>query len=251
MNMPNPTQSPPTPSEQADHLIRLLAESERKDRYQEIGFHLNDAFGRRIGASNGEVYREILRDVVEQGLLSIRGEGRFITPNEISGRGVDGLLTVEGWRYYEKLLKGKISGNRGFMAMKFENKFLRRVVDKHFKPAAKNAGYELAALDDQPAAGLIDDRMLVAIRTSAFVVADLSDDNLGAYFEAGFASGLGKPIFFTCERKKWERQKTHFDTNHHYTIPWDYKKPAEAAEHLKAAIRNTFPDNAKMSDEEE
>ena len=249
MNTPNPTQSPPTPSEQADNFIRLLAESEKRNLYQVIGFYDDNKL--KHGASNDSFYREILRDVVNRGLLSLQVGGRDITPDKIPNQGVVGLLTIEGWRYYEKLLKGKISGNRGFMAMKFDNKFLRRVVDKHFKPAAKQAGYELAALDDQPAAGLIDDRMLVAIRTSAFVVADLSDDNLGAYFEAGFASGLGKPVFFTCERKKWERQKTHFDTNHHYTIPWDSKKPAEAAEHLKAAIRNTFPDNAKMSDEEE
>ena len=248
MNTSNPTQSPPTPSEQADSLIRLLAESEGNSYSQDISFL---CFGRLIGASTHELYHEILRDVAKRGLVFVRADYGAILLNGNFGDASSGLLTIEGWRYYEKLLKGKISGNRGFMAMKFNNKPLRRVVDKYFKPAAKQAGFELAALDDQPAAGLIDDRMLVAIRTSAFAVADLSDDNLGAYFEAGFASGLGKPVFFTCEREKWERQKTHFDTNHHYTIPWDSKKPAEAAEHLKAAIRNTFPDNAKMSDEEE
>ena len=32
------------------------------------------------------------------------------------------------------------------------------------------------------------------IRACRFLIADLSDDNAGAYWEAGFAEGLGKPV---------------------------------------------------------
>ena len=228
----------PTPSEQADNLIRFLAESEECLHWQPIQFKLH---AHKIGSSTLAIFREIVRDVSEQQLASIQGHVKS---------GAEGLLTVEGWRYYDELLKGKTSSNKGFMAMKFENEPLRQILNENLKPAAKQAGFELSALDDQPVAGLIDDRILVAIRTSAFVVADLSDDNPGAYFEAGYALGLDKPVFFICEREEWEKKKTHFDTNHRYTIPWDKKEPREAAEKLKAAIRATLPDKAKMSDED-
>ena len=60
------------------------------------------------------------------------------------------------------------------------------------------------------------------IRTSRFLIADLTHENPGAYWEAGYAEGLGKPVIYTCEKKKFENQvKTHFDTNHHLTLQWD------------------------------
>ena len=233
----------PAPSEQADNLIRLLAESEQCFNRQFISFHL---FAHKIGSLTQHLFCQIVRDVNKRQLVDI---GRYSEDRNLIN-GVPSLLTVQGWRYYDELLKGKTSSNKGFMAMKFENEPLRQILNENLKPAAKQAGFELATLDDQPAAGLIDDRMLVAIRTSAFVVADLSDDNPGAYFEAGYALGLDKPVFFICESEKWEKNKTHFDTNHRYTIPWNKEKPEEAAEKLKAAIRATLPDKAKMSDED-
>ena len=235
----------PTPSEQADNLIRFLAESESPYTKQSLDFK---DVGHRIGASTSDIYDEVVRDVVERRL--IRRESIHAAHFRVVV-GHTGILTIPGWRYYDELLKGKTSSKKGFMAMKFKNEPLRQILDAHFKPAAKQAGFELTTLDDQPVAGLIDDHMLVAIRTSAFIVADLSDKNPGAYFEAGFALGLDKPVIFTCEHKKWKRNKTHFDTNHHRTIPWDFEKPEEAAKDLKATIRATLPDKAKMSDEDE
>jgi len=49
-----------------------------------------------------------------------------------------------------------------------------------------------------------------AIRTARFVIADLTHDNNGAYFEAGFAEGLGLPVIYTCEAGKFDAKKTHF-----------------------------------------
>jgi nucleoside 2-deoxyribosyltransferase len=81
------------------------------------------------------------------------------------------------------------------------------------------------------------------------LIADLTDDNEGAYWEAGFAEGLGKPVIFSCEKAKFEEKKTHFDTNHHLTVKWDKNSPQDAAEELKATIRATLPDEAQMTDD--
>jgi nucleoside 2-deoxyribosyltransferase len=136
------------------------------------------------------------------------------------------------------------------MAMKFGDPVLEQFLSNVFKPAARLAGFDLFKLDDVPKAGLIDDQLRVEIQSSDFLVADLTHDNLGAYWEAGYAEGLGKPAIYTCERSKFEETKTHFDTNHHLTIVWDVATPDVAASALKATIRATLPHLARQTDED-
>ena len=99
-----------------------------------------------------------------------------------------------------------------------------------------------------PKAGLIDDRLRVEIRTSRFLIADLTHENAGAYWEAGFAEGLGKPVIYTCEKSKFDTAKTHFDTNHHLTVFWSTDEFPSFEEKLKATIRATVPDEAILQD---
>jgi hypothetical protein len=134
------------------------------------------------------------------------------------------------------------------MAMQFSNEELTRILWEHFKPAVKATGFDLVRLDEDPPAGLIDDRLRVEIRTSRFLVADLSDRNPGAYWEAGFAEGLGKPVIYTCRKDVFEGQGSHFDTSHFHTVVWEADKPEAAAQQLKATIRATLPAEAKMED---
>ncbi len=91
--------------------------------------------------------------------------------------------------------------------------------------------------------------MRVDIRNSRFLVADMSDGNNGAYWEAGFAEGLGWPVIYTCHEEKWNDIKTrpHFDTNRMATILWHPDKFGEARSKLTAIIRNTLPADAKMT----
>ena len=157
-------------------------------------------------------------------------------------------LTFNGWKKIDELRRGKSNSRRVFMAMKFGIEELDSIVETIFKPCVKRTGFELFRLDDDPKAGLIDDKLRVAIRTSHFLIADLTHDNPGAYWEAGFAEGLGKLVIYVCEKSKFENDKTHFDTNHHLTILWDKNNPKEAEERLVNTIRATFPDLAIIED---
>jgi nucleoside 2-deoxyribosyltransferase len=123
-----------------------------------------------------------------------------------------------------------------------------RVVKECFKPAVKAAGFKLRVLTEGQPAGLIDDQLRVALRTARFVIADLTHDNNGAYWEAGFAEGLGRPVIYTCRKQKWDRAKSHFDTSHLNTIIWDPENLQDAATRLTATIRATLPAEAKMAD---
>ena len=59
--------------------------------------------------------------------------------------------------------------------------------------------------------------MLKHIRDSKFVVVDLTHQNNGAYFEEGYAMGLGKTVIQLCKKST----KLHFDIAQKNTIIWE------------------------------
>ncbi|WP_158934066.1 hypothetical protein [Burkholderia sp. S171] len=162
-------------------------------------------------------------------------------------------LKMDGWIRYEAAKRLQIDSRTAFMAMQFDPDLLR-IVDEYFKPAVARAGFELKLLTDNQPAGLIDDQLRVALRTARFVIADLTHANNGAYWEAGFAEGLGRPVIYTCRRSEWNeidergRRKVHFDTSHLVTIIWSPDDLQDAATKLTATIRATLPSEARMSD---
>jgi nucleoside 2-deoxyribosyltransferase len=138
------------------------------------------------------------------------------------------------------------------MAMKYGDAELNALVAKHFAPEVRKTGFDLRRLDQSQPAGLIDDQLRVLIRTSRFLVCDLTHVNRGAYWEAGFAEALGRPVIYTCRKDVFEDRKhehhPHFDTNHMVTVIWDPGDPAKAASRLKHTVRATLPSEAQLSD---
>ena len=157
-------------------------------------------------------------------------------------------LTLAGWARYVALRQTASESRRAFMTMKFGDPQLNEVFDRCFKPAVARAGFTLSTVLEGQPAGQIDDQMRVGIRISRFMVADLSFGSHGAYWEAGFAEGLGRPVIYTCRKADWDLQKTHFDTNHLVTIVWDPADLADAARRLTATIRATLPGEATVED---
>ena len=155
------------------------------------------------------------------------------------------LLTFLGWERFENLSQGKNYNRAAFMAMDFNDDKIEKAYQECFKPSIALTGFELFNLREKPKAGLIDNRLRAEIRNSRFLLADLTNSNLGAYWEAGFAEGLGKPVIYLCEKSHFEKFKTHFDTNHHYTVIYDMKDLENASENLVATIRATLPSEVK------
>jgi hypothetical protein len=90
--------------------------------------------------------------------------------------------------------------------------------------------------DDEPKPGLIDIRMRVQIKEALIV--EPTHANNGAYWEAGFADGLGKPVIYMC----CEGHDAHFDVDHSLRIVWDPANLQVAFERVKATIRNALPE---------
>jgi len=230
---------PPNPAEQADNIIRWLGANIK-------------AFGENINLKPN-THLSIMGAITPNGfhwVLDHLIESDFLQKISSTTAGEEVTLSFEGWQYYEKLKRGEVDSRKAFMAMKYGEEQLDKIVEEVFKPAVKQTGFDLFKLPDRPQpAGLIDDRIRVEIQTSRFLIADLTHENRGAYWEAGYAEGLGKPVIYTCEKEKFEKLTTHFDTNHHLTILWDAENPKESAEKLKVTIRATLPGEAKSTDD--
>jgi hypothetical protein len=232
---------PLSPAEQADNVVRWLGS---KAPGEIVGIQPSNEMSiiSIIGSATSQELEIVLDYLKRSGLT--KGDIDNTIPLVASL-----ALTVEGWQYYEGLKRGATNSRKAFMAMKYGDEQLDKIVEDVFKPAVEQTGFDLFKLPDRPKAGLIDDRIRAEIQTSRFLIADLTHENRGAYWEAGYAEGLGKPVIYTCKKKKFKRLKTHFDTNHHLTILWDDVEPGKAGEELKATIRATLPEQAKLTDD--
>jgi hypothetical protein len=149
-------------------------------------------------------------------------------------------LTLPGWTEYEKEQRGLTSGGYGFIAMKFGDAILDPFVSDVVKPAVSTLGYELVDMRDVAEAGVIDNVMRARIRDAAFVLVDLSHANEGAYWEAGYAEGLGKPVLYLCNKAVFDEKGTHFDTNHCTTVLWKPDEAAAFTDDLVATLRRSL-----------
>lgn len=233
----------PRPLEQLDNLILWLGE---KQPTMGTSIELSADAIAATGAADSISVGFLASQARDSGLIS------GIIERTIGGEYVimSMQLTLTGWERFEELQHGKASGHNAFMAMQFGDAELDRIIEEHFKPAIKATGFDLKRLDDGQPAGLIDDRLRVEIRQSRFLIADLTHQNRGAYWEAGYAEGLGKPVIYTCRKDVFDSKTegTHFDTNHHLTVVWESGKLPEAVEKLKATIRATLAEEAKLND---
>jgi nucleoside 2-deoxyribosyltransferase len=125
---------------------------------------------------------------------------------------------------------------------------LLEACEKAIKPACSACGFEAFLTLDNEYNASITDEIVASIKRSLFVIADLTYDNNGAYYEAGFAKGLGREVMFCCKQDWFDQHQTHFDISTMNTITW--KTHEELEKKLKSRIRATIP-NAILDDEEQ
>lgn len=238
------TRSLPTLEEQIDNLVLFIGD------HQESPSTAVATRGEEVEAIIG-ASRNAGKSDLTIVLEAIREDGKYLRDERPEPDGLMRFrLSIFGWRRYRELKARGVRNKRIFMAMSFGNAELRTFVEGHLRSAVGAAGFELFVLTDSEPAGLIDERMRVEIRNSRMLIADLTDKNNGAYFEAGFAEGLGRPVLYICEAEAFKKERhVHFDTSHHQVITWSAAEPQKAASRVKWSIRNTLPGEAKMTDE--
>ena len=198
---------------------------------------LDIKFGATIGAPNYKSVARLIQELSERSLVSIGSS--YALHGYTFHLDVD--LTLSGWEAYREDKISYVSGEYGFIAMQFNDPTLDPFVEEVIKPTVKaGTGYDLVHMRDVGRAGVIDNIMRTQIKQAEFVIADLTHDNSGAYWEAGYAEGLGKPVVYICEQEKFEERKTHFDTNHCTTVMWSKSEDSNFEEELVSTLRRSL-----------
>lgn len=221
----------PTHSERADNLLLYIA-----DKTQWLGEDYTVQGDRDyliIGSETENGFYIIRQWLIDKGLLEDR-------------KGGVARLTVDGWMKVDELRKNAATDSTlAFLAMQYGDDEVSSFMKNHIVPAvAEECGYRLERLDERPKAGVLDNRMQLMIKQSRFLVVDVTGDNSGAYWEAGYAYGLGKPVIYMCRAKDAEsadkKKRPHFDVDHHQAVFWDPQNPKEACDLLTVIIKNTL-----------
>jgi len=131
-------------------------------------------------------------------------------------------LLIDGWQHFRALQERNPESKQIFMAMAF-NEEATNFVNTHLKPLAKELGFNLTLLSEIVSEkNLIDDKLRVEIKRSRILICDLTHGNRGAYWEAGYAEGLGIPVIYICRKEILDLSETkpHFDVNHQEIFTW-------------------------------
>jgi hypothetical protein len=169
-----------------------------------------------------------LRYLAEKGWVE-EDTPRNKQPNTFSYR-----LTPAGWWMLDKPA-AEHAGRVAVVALNLD-KDSDTVWTQGFASALTTAGLTPAKVDSKEAANKITDEVLVELRRATCVGADLTGQNAGAYFQAAFALGLGKPVFWTCEAGEATEKKLLIDSRQHVITPWTREKLPEFARRLAARI---------------
>lgn len=133
----------PRPREQADLLVRWLAEhvpGPGETVWIEYATH-----GAIIGSKSQAGFELVLDHVFEAGLVT-GDQSKTLESRD----GADATLSFAGWDQYEDMRRGSRVYRRAFMAMKFGDDELERLLERVLKPSALRAGFQLVKLTDVP-----------------------------------------------------------------------------------------------------
>ncbi len=154
----------------------------------------------KIDASYKEQVDYITHCLFELGL--IKSVGSAYVPPCKWGNTVNILLTPKGIDEANKLRKGQ---NRdGFVAMSFHES--ANDIRKAIKHGIDDAEYSSLLMDEVVHNHQIVPEMLRLIKESRFMIMDITQPNFGAYYEAGYAQGLGKEVIITCSKEIWDKK---------------------------------------------
>ena len=127
-------------------------------------------------------------------------------------------LTMRGWEIASQVGKIGRNSDAAFIAMSFHPSH-DATYEKCIVPAIQGAGYRPLRVDKVEHVNRIDDQIIADIRRSRFMVADLTDQRQGVYFEAGMMMGLGRTVIWMVQKN--ELSKVHFDNRQYNFIAYE------------------------------
>jgi transcriptional regulator with XRE-family HTH domain len=155
-------------------------------------------------------------------------------------------LTLKGHERCAEIKKQGKHSNTAFVAMWFNEetddlyKIIKGVIERH--------GYKAERVDHIPHNNGIPNEIIAQINSSRFVVADLTGQRGGVYYEQGYAKGRGKDVVQTCRESDFE--KIHFDLKQVNTIKWKANELEKFAYALSSRIEGTIGSKLQLTQQE-
>lgn len=141
-------------------------------------------------------------------------------------------LTSEGFERIEELQLDIKNNKKVFVSMSFAPS--TTTIREAIRKGITKAEYDAALIDEIIHNKQIVPEMFRLIRESRLLVMDITEPNYGAYYEAGYAQGLGKDVIITCSKavfnKNYETEedkkmmkyiKPHFDIAQKQILVWE------------------------------
>lgn len=178
-------------------------------------------------AGNEKEFEYYIKSLMDRGLIEISGEGHRTLSDSLYPM----VITAGGWEHLETDESNMDSKTQAFIAMSFD-KALLPVYENAIAPAIESTGYRPYRVDSKPHLERIDAKIIAEIKNSRFIVADVTQQKAGVYYEAGFAHGLGIPVIW-CVRHD-DLDNVHFDTRQYNHILW------ETEDELKEKLRDVI-----------
>jgi len=141
-------------------------------------------------------------------------------------------LTVDGWKFIHAHNAGKLSRNV-FVAMAFTDsngKPVEATARDAIKSTLEKNDWLPIIVDEVEHNDGIMDKVLASINDSRFVIAELTYQKSGVYYEAGYAKGRGLPVIHIVSKE--QLSLCHFDVKHLNLIVW------QNIEDLKTKLEN-------------
>jgi nucleoside 2-deoxyribosyltransferase len=199
----------------SEKLLLLIQVLDRRSAFPGEIISLIPEWDYPIAWASGKIeFDYLLQSLINRGLVNLHSIGGSIgdtfSPN-IS-------ITTEGWDYIDQHSRDHIVSNQVFIAMSFSDN-LRSAWEIGIRDTLLGIGYRPYRVDAQPHLDRVDVKIMAEIKNSKFVVADVTGQRPGVYFEAGYALGLGLPVIW-CVRED-DLKNIHFDTRQYNHIVWN------------------------------
>ena len=208
--------------------IRSLMSLYRK--YPKYGYEIRYIASYHFFSEDDTEFVFILDTMINNGLIKIKiirpGDGGFQLNSPL-------IITELGWIEIQKNIELNYS-KQVFIAMNFSPEM--DSVYLAIKKAVSELGYVPIRIDKKEHNNEISGEILYELKNSYFLIADVTGQNNGVYFEAGFAMGHNKSIIWCC--KESDKNNLHFDTRQYNHIIWENEQ--QLYERLKDRILGTI-----------
>ncbi len=165
-------------------------------------------------ATGEDEFRYLLRALMERGLIR-RTDGPADLKDSFAFKFE---ITAAGWTFLDERARPSVISDQVFVAMCFASE-LKPAWEIGIRPPLAKSGFRPYRVDAEPHIDRIDTRIVTEIKNSRFLVADVTMQRAGVYFEAGYALGIGIPVFW-CVRYD-DLLNVHFDTRQYNHIVWN------------------------------